>query len=113
MFLAKSRREIRVTRDCARSLLEVQETNHADKSEARPFERRITQAQLAKGISRTPAHVSRLIRGHLRLRACDRRRIASFLGVSEAQLFPSRKRSTRSTARPESDRSAREGPGDA
>jgi transcriptional regulator with XRE-family HTH domain len=64
--------------------------------------RGISQAKLAQAIGRTPAHVSRLIRGHVRPRARDRRRIASFLGVSEAQLFPRRKRRSRTRVRPSS-----------
>jgi transcriptional regulator with XRE-family HTH domain len=70
--------------------------------------RGISQAKLAQAIGRTPAHVSRLIRGRVRVRARDRRRISGFLGVSETQLFPSRKRPSRSTIRPESDRARAE-----
>ena len=76
------------------------------------LKRGLKQGELARAIGRTPAHVSRLIRGHVRIRARDRRRIASFLGVSEARLFPSPTRSTRSTARP-SDRARVEGRRDA
>lgn len=54
--------------------------------------RGISQVQLAKAIGRTPAHISRLIRGHVRARARDRRRIASFFGVVESKLFPQKKR---------------------
>jgi transcriptional regulator with XRE-family HTH domain len=50
--------------------------------------RGISQAKLAQSIGRTPAHVSRLIRGRVRLRARDRRRIAHFLGIAETKLFP-------------------------
>ena len=73
------------------------------------LQRELKQGELARAIGRTPAHVSRLIRGRVRLRARDRRRIASFLGVSETQLFPS----TRITARPRSDRAWIEGRPDA
>ena len=52
------------------------------------LQREIKQGELARAINRTPAHVSRLIRGRVRLRARDRRRIASFLGVAEVKLFP-------------------------
>lgn len=62
--------------------------------------RGISQIQLARAIGRTPAHVSRLIRGHVRPRARDRRRIASFLSVSETQLFPCRKRRSRMVSGP-------------
>jgi len=61
-----------------------------------------SQVELARAIGRTPAHVSRLIRGHVRVRARDRRRIASFLGITEAQLFPRRKRRSRNRVRPSS-----------
>jgi transcriptional regulator with XRE-family HTH domain len=50
--------------------------------------RGISQAKLAQAIGRTPAHVSRLIRGHVKARARDRRRITHFLGVAESELFP-------------------------
>jgi transcriptional regulator with XRE-family HTH domain len=75
--------------------------------------RGISQAKLAQAIGRTPAHVSRLIRGRVRVRARDRRLIASFLGVSQARLFPSPTRSTRSTARPGRTRARVEGRRDA
>jgi transcriptional regulator with XRE-family HTH domain len=75
--------------------------------------RGISQAKLAQAIGRTPAHVSRLIRGRVRVRARDRRRIANFLGVSEVRLFPSRKRSNSATARPKADRARVEGRRDA
>jgi len=64
--------------------------------------RRVSQTALAQAINRTPAHVSRLIRGHIRARARDRRKIASFLGVSEKRLFPLRKRQVRNGVRPRS-----------
>ena len=66
--------------------------------------RGISQAKLAQAIGRNPAHVSRMIRGRIRLRARDRRRIASFLAVSEAKLFPSRTRSNSSAVGPRSER---------
>jgi transcriptional regulator with XRE-family HTH domain len=50
--------------------------------------RGISQAKLAQAIGRTPAHVSRLIRGRVRPRTRDRRRIARFLGIAEAKIFP-------------------------
>jgi transcriptional regulator with XRE-family HTH domain len=77
------------------------------------LKRGLKQGELARAIGRTPAHVSRLIHGHARLRSRDRRRIASFLGVSAVLLFPSRQRSNRSTVRPESDRACVEGRPDA
>ncbi len=49
--------------------------------------RGISQTKLAQAIGRTPAHVSRLIRGRVRI-ARDRRQIAHFLGMPEADLFP-------------------------
>ena len=49
--------------------------------------RGITQAKLACGIGRSPAHVCRIIRGFARLRARDRKRIAEFLGRPETELF--------------------------
>jgi transcriptional regulator with XRE-family HTH domain len=58
----------------------------------------LKQGELARAIGRTPAHVSRLIRGHAKPRTRDRRRIACFLGITEAELFPfitSRKRAGR------------------
>ena len=61
--------------------------------------RGISQTSLANGINRTPAHVSRLIRGHVKVRARDRRKIASFLGLAEAQLFSPRKRRDRDGVR--------------
>jgi transcriptional regulator with XRE-family HTH domain len=73
------------------------------------FQKQISQAQLAREIGRTPAHVSRIVRGRVKPRARDRRRISSFLGISEAQLFPSLKRTTRSTLRSKSDRACGKG----
>ncbi len=64
--------------------------------------RKISQIELARGIDRTASHVSRLMRGHVKARARDRRRIANFLGVSEKQLFPGRKRRSRNGVRPRS-----------
>jgi transcriptional regulator with XRE-family HTH domain len=52
------------------------------------LQRGISQAKLAQAIGRTPAHVSRLIHGHVRARARDRRRISAFLGTPEGDLFP-------------------------
>ena len=77
------------------------------------LKRGLKQGELARAIGRTPAHVSRLIHGHARLRSRDRRRIASFLGISAALLFPSRTRSTRGTARPESESARVQGGSDA
>ena len=51
------------------------------------LQRGISQAALAQAIGRTPAHVSRLIHGRVRIRAHDRRQIAAFLGVAEAKVF--------------------------
>jgi transcriptional regulator with XRE-family HTH domain len=64
--------------------------------------RGISQTQLAQAIDRTPAHVSRLVRGHVKARARDRRKIASFLGVPETQLFSRRNRRNRNGVRPRS-----------
>ncbi len=60
--------------------------------------RGISQVELARAIGRTPAHVSRLIRGHVRLRARDRRRIALFLGVAERAIFPCKARQKKRSA---------------
>jgi transcriptional regulator with XRE-family HTH domain len=54
--------------------------------------RGLKQSELARAIGRTPAHVSRLIRGHVLPRARDRRRVAIFLGIAEAELFPCKMR---------------------
>jgi transcriptional regulator with XRE-family HTH domain len=51
-------------------------------------ERELTQADRARGIGRSPAHVCRIIRGLTRARARDRKRIAAFLGIQEGELFP-------------------------
>jgi transcriptional regulator with XRE-family HTH domain len=50
-------------------------------------EQGLTQADLARGIGRSPAHVCRIIRGLARPRARDRKRIATFLGIQEGELF--------------------------
>ncbi len=63
------------------------------------LQRELKQGELARAIGRTPAHVSRLIRGRVRLRARDRRRIAQFLSIAEERLFPGRKRSDRRNRR--------------
>ena len=55
--------------------------------------RGISQRELARFIGRNPSHVSRIIRGHAKPRARDRRRIAKFLGMPEAKLFPRRAKS--------------------
>jgi transcriptional regulator with XRE-family HTH domain len=60
------------------------------------LQRGVNQGELARAIGRTPAHVSRLIRGRVRLRARDRRRIASFLGIAESKLFPRKKQNKKS-----------------
>lgn len=60
------------------------------------LQRELKQGDLARAIGRTPAHVSRLIRGRVRLRARDRRRIAGFLGIAESKLFPQRKQNRKS-----------------
>jgi len=48
----------------------------------------ISQIEIAHAIGRTPAHISRLMHGHAKAHARDRRRIAEFLGISEVKLFP-------------------------
>lgn len=52
------------------------------------LKRGISQKALADALDVHPSHVSRVIRGHARPRARDRRRIAEFLGVSQRKLFP-------------------------
>ena len=52
---------------------------------------RISQRELAKAIGISDTHVSRLILGQSRCRARLRRKICSFLGVSERQVFPARR----------------------
>ena len=48
----------------------------------------ITQVQLARRIRCTPAHVSRIVRGHVTPNEHDRTRIAKILRKSEIELFP-------------------------
>jgi transcriptional regulator with XRE-family HTH domain len=51
-------------------------------------QRRMTQAELAKRLCCTTAHVSRVVRGHITPNANSRKRIAKILGKSEIALFP-------------------------
>jgi len=59
------------------------------------LKRDLTQADLARGIGRSPAHVSRILSGRIRARARDRRRIVQFLGLPKSKLFPNLKRTKR------------------
>ena len=53
--------------------------------------RRISQRELARAIDISDTHLSRLILGQSRCRARLRRKICSFLGVSEREVFPARR----------------------
>jgi len=61
------------------------------------LERGITQAELARGIRKTPARISRIIRERIKARARDRRLISRFLGVPQSKLFPRIRRARPST----------------
>jgi transcriptional regulator with XRE-family HTH domain len=51
------------------------------------FNRGISQAELARGIGRSAAHVCRIIRGLTRPDMHDKELIAEFLGVELATVF--------------------------
>jgi transcriptional regulator with XRE-family HTH domain len=50
--------------------------------------RRISQAKLARAIGVTPSYFSRMMCGHVRLRARYQREIAKFLAIRQSKLFP-------------------------
>lgn len=56
------------------------------------FRQGISQAKLARESGIDPSRLSRLIRGELTARACERRRISQFLQMRESELFPTTRR---------------------
>jgi transcriptional regulator with XRE-family HTH domain len=62
--------------------------------------RGIAQIELARQTGMNTARISRIIRGRIRPRARDRRRIARALGAAESKLFPRKPKARRHAVKP-------------
>lgn len=68
----------------------AQATNYLIELKLALEQRGMKQVQLARRLHCTPAHISRIVRGHVTPNARDRKRIAQILGRKEAALFSSK-----------------------
>jgi transcriptional regulator with XRE-family HTH domain len=64
----------------------------------------MTQARMARATGLRAERISRILHGHLRPRARDRRLIAGFLGICQARLFGARKGQAAHVAAPKGGR---------